>query len=232
MDYQKIYDQIIERAKNRILEGYSEKHHIVPVCIGGNNKKENLVSLTAREHFLAHWLLYRQNPDNKSLMYSFWMMSYRFKNFSSIAYSEAKEAFSKERKGIKIKEECRLKIIESRKKQGNPWWIGRKHSEEIKKKMSESAKTRKTTEENEAIRRAKISASSKGRKPSAEYVERMKVERKGENNPYSKYLKANGIDHHSKGKTYEKQECPHCKRMISKSIIHIKHLDNCKSKIK
>jgi hypothetical protein len=125
-------------------------------------------------------------------------------------------------------------IDDERIKKGelNYFWEGRKHSECTKKKMSESAKTRKTTEENEAIRRAKISASTKGKKPSAEYVERMKVERKGENNPYSKYLKANGIDHHSKGKTYEKQECPHCKRMISKSIIHIKHLDNCKSKIK
>ena len=42
----------------------------------------------------------------------------------------------------------------------------------------------------------------------------------------SKYLKENGLDHHSKGKKYEKEECPHCKRMISKSIIKINHLDN------
>ena len=52
MNYQKIYNQIIERAKNRQLEGYKEKHHIIPRCLNGNNDKENLVKLTAREHFL------------------------------------------------------------------------------------------------------------------------------------------------------------------------------------
>jgi hypothetical protein len=116
-------------------------------------------------------------------------------------------------------------------KELNYFWEGRKHSEEAKKKMSESAKTRKTTEENESIRRSKISASCKGKKPSAEYIEIMKVERRGENNPYIKYLKANGLEHPRKGKIYEKQECPHCKRMISKSIIKVKHLDNCKMKL-
>ena len=33
MNYQKIYSQIIERAKNRQLEGYKEKHHILPITI-------------------------------------------------------------------------------------------------------------------------------------------------------------------------------------------------------
>ena len=43
----------------RILNGYTEKHHILPVCMGGSNVKANLVRLTAREHFIAHWLLYK-----------------------------------------------------------------------------------------------------------------------------------------------------------------------------
>ena len=57
MDYQKIYDQIIERAKNRQLEGYKEKHHIIPKCVGGTNDKENLVELTAREHFFMSYII-------------------------------------------------------------------------------------------------------------------------------------------------------------------------------
>jgi hypothetical protein len=40
MNYQKIYNQIIERAQNRILEGYVEKHHIIPKCLGGLDNKE------------------------------------------------------------------------------------------------------------------------------------------------------------------------------------------------
>lgn len=48
---------ITDRAKIRILDSYKEKHHIHPQSLGGPNKKENLVWLTAREHFICHWLL-------------------------------------------------------------------------------------------------------------------------------------------------------------------------------
>jgi hypothetical protein len=51
MNYEKIYDCIIKRAKTRKLEGYVEKHHIIPKCMGGSNEKQNIVELTAREHF-------------------------------------------------------------------------------------------------------------------------------------------------------------------------------------
>ena len=61
MNYKKIYDQLIERAQQREeVEGYSEIHHIIPKAVGGTNKPNNLVSLTAREHFVAHWLLARE----------------------------------------------------------------------------------------------------------------------------------------------------------------------------
>jgi hypothetical protein len=74
MNYKKIYDQIIERGKNRSLNGYKECHHIIPKCLGGNNDKNNLVDLTAREHFLCHWLLHEIYPDNKKLFVAFHMM--------------------------------------------------------------------------------------------------------------------------------------------------------------
>ena len=50
MNYQAIYNNLIERGKNRNLEGYCERHHIIPRCMEGNNDSENLVKLTAREH--------------------------------------------------------------------------------------------------------------------------------------------------------------------------------------
>lgn len=74
MNYQNIYSQIIERAKNRVLEGYKEKHHIIPKCLGGNNDKDNLVELTAREHFLCHRLLCEIHPNNNKLWYALWLM--------------------------------------------------------------------------------------------------------------------------------------------------------------
>lgn len=57
MNYLKVYNNIIERRKYEIPEGYSEKHHIIPRSLGGNNKKSNLIRLTAREHFICHLLL-------------------------------------------------------------------------------------------------------------------------------------------------------------------------------
>lgn len=75
MDYKKIHDQIIERAKNRILVGYKERHHIIPKCMGGTNELNNLVDLTAREHFLIHKLLCEIYPTNDKLFYAYRMMS-------------------------------------------------------------------------------------------------------------------------------------------------------------
>lgn len=58
MNYQLVYERLIEKAKLRKQpEGYAESHHIVPKSLGGSNNKDNLVNLTAREHCLAHLLL-------------------------------------------------------------------------------------------------------------------------------------------------------------------------------
>src|SRR5690606_245638 len=70
MNYAKHYILLIERSKNRILSGYKEKHHIIPKCLGGTNESENLVELTAEEHYLAHLLLVKMYPSNISLVYA------------------------------------------------------------------------------------------------------------------------------------------------------------------
>ncbi len=75
MDYNKIYYQIIDRAKDRVIEGYVEKHHIVPKSMGGDNSKTNIVSLTAREHFLSHMLLCEIYPSNNKLKHALFLMA-------------------------------------------------------------------------------------------------------------------------------------------------------------
>ena len=75
MNYQRIYNQIIEQAKTRQLEGYKEKHHVIPKCLGGSNDKSNLVELTAREHFICHRLLCEIYPNNDKLLYALWLMA-------------------------------------------------------------------------------------------------------------------------------------------------------------
>ncbi len=61
MNYQKNYYDYLAHVKTLGREKgcgiYYEAHHILPRALGGGNSKENLVLLTAREHFLAHYLL-------------------------------------------------------------------------------------------------------------------------------------------------------------------------------
>ncbi len=67
--YTKYYTLLTNRAKNRILTEYTERHHIIPQSLGGSNDKDNLVDLTAREHFICHWLLIKMTEgDNRGKM--------------------------------------------------------------------------------------------------------------------------------------------------------------------
>ena len=55
MNYHRIYDAIIERARTREKpEGRLEVHHVIPRSMGGGDSPDNLVALTVKEHFVAH----------------------------------------------------------------------------------------------------------------------------------------------------------------------------------
>ena len=77
MNYQNIYINLMDRAQGRVSQGYVEKHHIIPQSLGGSNDSENIVKLTAREHFICHLLLTKMvEGPNKSKMYqAAWMMA-------------------------------------------------------------------------------------------------------------------------------------------------------------
>ena len=62
MNYYRIYQQLIDKRKNKDIlpsDIYKEIHHIKPRSCQGTNDPDNLVALTAREHLIAHKLLYR-----------------------------------------------------------------------------------------------------------------------------------------------------------------------------
>jgi hypothetical protein len=77
MNYQLIHDSIIDRAKTRVLpkETYTERHHIIPRCMGGSDDKSNLVDLTAKEHFIVHKLLVETHPESDQMKLAIWFMS-------------------------------------------------------------------------------------------------------------------------------------------------------------
>jgi hypothetical protein len=146
MNYQGIYDQIIDRAKKRKLEGYKEKHHIIPRCLGGSNKKENLIELTAREHFICHRLLNYIHPGNRSLIFASWMMSnlqseQRSFKVSARTYEQLKKehsiAKSEIRTGAVMLQKTRDKISATNKRIGKkpPSHKGVAKSDEHKEKI-------------------------------------------------------------------------------------------------
>lgn len=74
------YFDIIDNAKSRgwcksTSDVYLEIHHILPKCLGGNDESENLVALTAKEHYMAHYYLTKMHPDNDKICYAFHLMN-------------------------------------------------------------------------------------------------------------------------------------------------------------
>jgi len=98
--YTRWYHSIVEKARSRSdVIGYVEMHHVIPRCMGGSNLRNNLVPLTAKEHFICHWLLtkmvdgvYRHKLE--AAMSSFQCISPKRPRrvLSSFEYSKAREA--------------------------------------------------------------------------------------------------------------------------------------------
>lgn len=79
MVYETIYNNLIEKRKLSPPTGYTEKHHIIPRTFGGSDDNTNIIVLTAREHFIAHYLLLKMQvintPQYHSMRKAFLMMS-------------------------------------------------------------------------------------------------------------------------------------------------------------
>lgn len=123
MNYKKHYEKLISKARNRsILKSeYSEVHHIIPKCMGGDDSKDNLISLFPEEHLVAHLLLVKIYSDNQKLIYAANMMT----NFHSI--DNKKYAWVRKQISNSMKENNPMHDLEVRKKVGDkikgqvPW---------------------------------------------------------------------------------------------------------------
>lgn len=196
MNYIEHYNKLIERAKTRLLEGYSEQHHVVPRCLGGSDAADNLVRLTAEEHYVAHQLLVKMYPGHRGLIKAACMMALNangnrpdnkmygwLKQQHSIAQSKAmtgvkrgpmteehKRKISAAHKGMKHSIETRRKIseLQTGKKRGPM-------SEETKRKIGLANSGPKPDRKQSVESNAKRSATLKGRKFSAETIAKMKL---------------------------------------------------------
>lgn len=166
MNYQTAYNSLIQKSQCRDLADdiYTEYHHIIPVSMGGTNDKANLVKLTAREHFVAHhllWKIYR----NREMTHAFMLMcsvTRGGEKFSINAkeYQALKEDNRKFRSefttgrvgnnlGKSLPQEWKDNISKgqmghSRNKGKPSTFKGKTHTEEAKKKISEKRKGKAT----------------------------------------------------------------------------------------
>lgn len=136
--YSKIYYAITSKAKERITEGYTETHHIIPQSLGGSNDKDNLVELTAREHFICHWLLVKmtEGDDRGKMLYA--LQGMKAENKYQQRYSTKITA--------RVYEKYRLEHAEnhSKRMKGRPAWNkGRKLEGEELEKQRERTRNRK-----------------------------------------------------------------------------------------
>lgn len=80
MNYRRIYDLIIESARNQKRSKKThilENHHIIPRCLKGTDDETNLVLLTPKEHYVCHRLLAKLYPHNNGLYNAWFLMSMR-----------------------------------------------------------------------------------------------------------------------------------------------------------
>lgn len=104
--YKKLYIKIIEnRLTNLIPDSiYTENHHIIPRSLGGSDEKTNLIHLTAREHYICHYLLTKMYTEDTinyyKMLYAFSMMQCKGrkqKRYTSKLYEYCRIKYSKMR---------------------------------------------------------------------------------------------------------------------------------------
>ena len=150
MNHKRHYDLLIERARDRPLSGYSENHHVIPRCVGGSNAPENLVCLTAEEHYVAHQLLVFMYPGNHKILWAASNMTGKNRLM--------------QRPNNKMYSWIRKRLAEQSRKRNT----GYKHTDECRARMSASHLGVKLGPRS-AETKAKMSAAAKGRAKSPEH---------------------------------------------------------------
>lgn len=206
--YTNWYNKIISNAQDRKIDGYIENHHILPKSLGGTNEDNNLVSLTAREHFICHLLLTKMvNGQDKYKMihaamfmanhpiqrkissrtYEYLRKESAIAQQNKIITDEFRQKMSNIISGRKLSEEHKEKIgnihrgkmeSEETRLRKSTAQTGRIHSEESKRKMSEAHQGRESKPHSEETKK-RMSASSRHISPTEEHKQKLREMRLG-----------------------------------------------------
>ena len=185
--YYQRYLKFIQMCKTNVNSAYTENHHIIPKSLGGSDTKDNLVKLTARQHFIAHWILWKAY-DNKQMHDAFWLMCNMKSKNQERTYKINSKIYDtlKNQRSLLISEQMtknnpstREDVKELRRiaAKGNTWGKYNKgmiFTETHRKNLSESHKGTPTSDK----QKASVSEANKKRKgtyPTKKAVESKKI---------------------------------------------------------
>jgi hypothetical protein len=243
--YKQWYANITDRAKNRVLESYTESHHIVPRSLGGSDEADNLVNLTAREHFVCHWLLVKMTTGQD-----------RYKMLNALRMMRAEKS-GQQRYSTKItgrvyesiKQEYSMLQRERIIGEKNPMW-GKTHTSDAREKIRQKNLGNKLTPE----QYARLVANTTGKKKppiTDEHRAKLSAAQSGKNNPrygaevsedtrkkIGNKLRGRKQTEEEKlarslanmGKKREKRLCPHCNQLVAVNGYARWHGDHCGSR--
>lgn len=245
--YTNWYHAITERARARNIDSYVEHHHILPRSLGGADDNDNLVNLTAREHFICHWLLTKMHTGEAraKMIYALngmkrgneFAQRYETK-ITARVYENLKKEFSKvhsatmkgripTNKGKPMSEEQKAKIRAT--KAANPT---KRSAEAISKTVAKQIGQKRSQETKDKIR-----AALKG-KPKGPMSEEEKLKRSlgnlGKSKPegMGKKLSETVAAQLAAGTHYTqqpKQTCPHCGTQAGKARYNAFHGNKCRN---
>lgn len=152
------YTRFIGSLRGQSVDGYAEVHHIVPRSLGGSDDADNLIRLTARQHYVAHWILARALGGSAAR--AFFMMSNfgKYGQVNSTTYAIARQEYADQvSKQLTMCPNIPAFTAEHRQKLSRAK-TGRKLSEETRRRVGEAQRGRKLSEET----RRRISEAKKG----------------------------------------------------------------------
>lgn len=151
------YQRFMDALKGQSVDGYCEVHHIVPRSLGGSNDKDNLISLTPRQHYIAHWMLWKACGGVAGR--SFFMMSNlgKYGKVNSTTYAQARENYSEQVKKQMAERPNRPAFTPEHREKLRQAKLGTKLSAETKCKVGNAQRGRKLSDET----KRRISATKK-----------------------------------------------------------------------
>jgi hypothetical protein len=242
------YDSIIANGKTQREHGY-ECHHILPKSLGGTDIKSNLVYITAREHFICHWLLtkiYPTGEEHWKMLNALRMMRAENKNQQRYQTKITSRVYAK------LKEEYSQMQSERYNGENNPMYGDKFYRSEEGFKKQKEAVTGDKNGSKQIDARRKISESKLGKKRdsfSEEWKQNIAKAVTGDNNGMfgKKHSEETKIKQREKaigrkqssetiakkaeairGSKREKKHCPHCGKQVAVNGYARWHGDNCK----